>query len=631
MSYKDRLPPNKLIACETRWQIPVALLCAATVFTFIWAFYLIDFEFDDFEVEHYAIQALPSAHMQPIAANNSQSIQGLVAPAVVHIHDIDLPKVGNLPKVLSSGVIVHPAGYLVTTYHALNGRETVKVDVPTAAGIQRYSAEVISTDRGHDLALLKMKTKDRFMFLKLADKATLLEGLPVFAYGFGMQSTLLGKQGILQKRGVVTQVGNQNLTRLLMTNAVYTWEQSGGALVNARGELVGINLAIKQDGAVNGYAIPSHVIEHAFKNEVKLTVIGMQQQQAAQAQAIQPQTQQAIWPGMVNVATGTPVVPGSNAAGAAILPTDQEHGDLTLAGYNLDTVFGLALLGLVAGIAGGMMTMGGGIILVTGMLVFFGYGMYLIRPVSYITNLFTYGAAAYRNWNHGLVMMKEVMQLTPWAVIGVLVGYFIGTEMNDIVIGYLLGIFALLAMAKAVHEIYTKHEDSPVVYSKGSQAAADQKVEEDDMDILVDDIEISQPSEATAVPRRKAFKISFKDGLLGLPMGLVSGVLGISGGVVEVPLQRYLSNISLRNAIANSSVMVFWTSMTAAVVSFIHGSTIGAFEWQTPFALALIMIPSSYLGGMIGANLLKHVSANKLRGIYAVLMLIVAVKMLFGQ
>ncbi len=114
-------------------------------------------------------------------------------------------------------------------------------------------------------------------------------------------------------------------------------------------------------------------------------------------------------------------------------------------------------------------------------------------------------------------------------------------------------------------------------------------------------------------------------------MGLMSGLLGISGGVIEVPLQRYIAGISLHNAIANSSVLVLWTSLSAAIVSLLHGTAIGAFEWQTPIGLALIMIPSSYLGGMLGARLLKHVSVDLLNWIYASLMLLVGVKMLFGQ
>ena len=627
---KNRTPPNNFIMCEMRWRIPAALLLAAALFTVLWAFNLMDFHFDDDAYDHYSIGnygsgATSAAMVQPVALD-IHTVQKLVAPAIVHIHDADLSKDGKLPRVLASGVLVHPGGYLVTTHHALLGLDNVKVDIATPTGIRRYSAETVATDPAHDLALLKMNTTDRFMFLKLADNTAIQVGTNVYSFGFGVQSTLVGKQGSLQSRGVVTRVGNQNLTRLVTTDAVYSWEQTGGALVNGKGELVGINLALNNSsGFVDGYAVPAHLIEKAFNKEVRLTIATMAQTTNTQAlQPVMPQGVAVAWPNMVPAAATTPA-PADTAAGSVF---DLEHqSKITVAGYSINTIIGLALLGLVAGIAGGMMTMGGGILLVTGMFVFFGYGMYLIRPVSYLTNLFTYGASSYRNWTHGLVMTREVLSITPWAVGGVLIGYFVGTELDDFVIGYLLGIFALLSAAKALHEIYTKHVDPPVIY-RTPEHRPEKDVDGDDLDVLADAIDAPPQAETKKSDTRSSL---FKSGMLGLPMGMVSGVLGISGGVVEVPLQRYLANISLRNAIANSSVMVFWTSLSAAIVSFAHGTSIGAFEWQTPFGLALIMIPSSYVGGLLGANLLKHVSANKLRWIYAVLMLIVGIKMLFGQ
>lgn len=300
---------------------------------------------------------------------------------------------------------------------------------------------------------------------------------------------------------------------------------------------------------------------------------------------------------------------------------DSEHqSGFVVAGHTLESLVGLGLLGLLSGVTGGMVTMGGGIILVSGMFIFFGYGMMLIRPVAFVTNVFTYGAASIKNQAAGLIMWPKVKQLTPWAVAGVLLGLLLGTELDDTVIGYLLGIFALLIAAKTLHEV-TQRDDEELETVIANSAAPSKR---GDHSALEDALHRSAPAAGELSP-------TVKNGLLGLPMGLVSGLLGISGGVIEVPLQRYYARIALHNAIANSAVMVFWASLTAAVVSLIYGNKIGAFEWETPFTIALIMIPTSYLGGMLGARLLSHISPDKLKWLFAGLMFVVGIKMLFAQ
>jgi uncharacterized membrane protein YfcA len=114
-------------------------------------------------------------------------------------------------------------------------------------------------------------------------------------------------------------------------------------------------------------------------------------------------------------------------------------------------------------------------------------------------------------------------------------------------------------------------------------------------------------------------------------MGLVSGILGISGGVVEVPLQRYIGRTSLQNAIANSSVLVFWASVAGTLVAFSHGISRGLIDWQAPIVLSMLMIPGAYVGGLIGAKLMRSLPTVALKSIYAVIMAGIAVKMLFAS
>jgi len=84
-----------------------------------------------------------------------------------------------------------------------------------------------------------------------------------------MKSVTVGAQGSVQRSGVTLQVGQQPISKLLQSDAIYTWEQNGGALVNGRAQLVGINLAVTDStGTVSGYAIPASTIAEAFPEAV---------------------------------------------------------------------------------------------------------------------------------------------------------------------------------------------------------------------------------------------------------------------------------------------------------------------------------------------------------------------------
>ena len=105
-------------------------------------------------------------------------------------------------------------------------------------------------------------------------------------------------------------------------------------------------------------------------------------------------------------------------------------------------------------------------------------------------------------------------------------------------------------------------------------------------------------------------------------------MLGISGGVVSVPMLRFLGAVNLRTAIANSSVIVFWASLVGTILAFTHGISTGLIEWQAPVTLATIMIPGAFVGGIVGAKLMRVLPTLYMKCFYTVIMAAVAVKML---
>jgi serine protease Do len=162
---------------------------------------------------------------------------------------------------VGSGIIISPDGYIVTNNHVVDGAVSVKV---TLNDRRVMDAKVIGTDKLTDLAVIKIDGHD-LPFLAWGDSSTLRPGQTVLAFGspFGyFQDSVT--------RGIVSAVNRQNPYSddarkpggYIQTDAAINPGNSGGALVNAHGELVGINTFIISDSgqfAGAGFAIPSQI------------------------------------------------------------------------------------------------------------------------------------------------------------------------------------------------------------------------------------------------------------------------------------------------------------------------------------------------------------------------------------
>ena len=624
------LPTNKIVFCERSWKTPVSILAFLIFVTFAWGIYLLD-HYDEDDNFHGADDlSVGQFLVRNIAMPHVQRLYHTVPPAVVGVGGG-----GVNAGPVASGAIVGTNGYVITTLHSVSNLPEISVQVATTGGIRRFPAQVVKTIPGHDLALLKMQTTEKFLHFRMADVQTVVPGQQVFAFGRNMAGAPLVRQGLVQSADAPLAVGATQITHLLRSDAVYSWEQTGGPLVNAQGDLVGINIAATgPTGKVEGFTVPAQVIVSHLQDVVRF-------KKGSATAPGQPQTQTVAagstnwWSKARAVVGGPTAIPGmgmnvvqGNVVKGNVAPSipsgmpfiDTDHvGGAKIGGYSVADIVGLVMLALAAGVTGGMMTMGGGVLQVAGMMVFFGYGMYLIRPVVFLTNVVVYGAASLRNDKAQLVQWDKVKPLIPWGIAGVILGYFIGNAIGDSVVGILLGLFALIMAGKAVMEILQPNAGEDTAESISAAEA------EDEMDELM--------ALADGTSRPKASGLALPEGharsaVLGLPMGLFSGILGISGGVIEVPLQRYVGRISLQNAIANSSVLVFWASVAGSVVAFLHGSSTGLIHWEAPVTLALVMIPGAYVGGIIGARLMRVLPVRVLKGVYAATMAAIALKML---
>lgn len=156
-----------------------------------------------------------------------------------------------------SGVIISPTGYIVTNYHVIKNANQISI---TLNNNKAYMAEVIGFDEGTDIALLKIEAEDDLPFMAFGDSDHAKIGDWVLAVGnpFNLNSTVTA--GIISAKS--RDLTGQNLQSFIQTDAAVNPGNSGGALVNTNGDLVGINTAISsRTGSYIGYsfAVPSNI------------------------------------------------------------------------------------------------------------------------------------------------------------------------------------------------------------------------------------------------------------------------------------------------------------------------------------------------------------------------------------
>src|SRR5688572_7380686 len=155
---------------------------------------------------------------------------------------------------LGSGFVLHEDGYIVTNKHVIDRAREIVVDLPDG---KKYPAELLSSDPENDLAILKVKSDKPLPYLELGDSSDLMIGEPVIAVGNPLGFSHSVSTGIVSAlhRDLKTPQGNVMLGDLVQTDAAINPGNSGGPLLNAYGQVIGINTAIRGDAQNIGFAI----------------------------------------------------------------------------------------------------------------------------------------------------------------------------------------------------------------------------------------------------------------------------------------------------------------------------------------------------------------------------------------
>jgi Do/DeqQ family serine protease len=175
---------------------------------------------------------------------------------------------------IGSGVIITADGYIVTNNHVIENSDKVSV---TLNDKREYTAKVVGTDHSTDLALLKVEAEG-LPFITFGNSDELRIGEWVLAVGnpFNISSTVTA--GIVSAKGRSMAIieDNYRIESFIQTDASVNRGNSGGALVNLRGEMVGINTAIVSPTGGNvgiSFAIPSSIVQKVVKDLIEFGTV----------------------------------------------------------------------------------------------------------------------------------------------------------------------------------------------------------------------------------------------------------------------------------------------------------------------------------------------------------------------
>lgn len=218
------------------------------------------------------LSARSNARFNAAAPNHFTTAAEVATPAVVNIRALietggSFWNGGALTGSSGSGVILSPDGFIVTNHHVIDKSTDIKV---TLADKREYKATLIGSDPSTDIALLKIP-EDALPFLVFGNSDSVRVGEWVLAVGnpFNLESTVTA--GIVSAKGRNINIlgGGASIESFIQTDAAVNPGNSGGALVNTAGELVGINTAIiTESGSYEGYsfAVPSILVQKVIRD-----------------------------------------------------------------------------------------------------------------------------------------------------------------------------------------------------------------------------------------------------------------------------------------------------------------------------------------------------------------------------
>lgn len=206
---------------------------------------------------------------------NNINVYKRVSPSVVNITSTAVAFdffYGAVPQEgQGSGFVLDKEGHILTNYHVIANARQVEV---TFSNRKKVRAQVIGTDPSHDLAVLKVAASPQLVPATLGDSKSVVVGQKVYAIGnpFGLSGTMT--RGIISSLRSIRAPDNTPIDEAIQTDAAINPGNSGGPLLNARGEVIGINTMIATAGANQsagiGFAVPINAAKAVLNDLVTI-------------------------------------------------------------------------------------------------------------------------------------------------------------------------------------------------------------------------------------------------------------------------------------------------------------------------------------------------------------------------
>jgi len=262
---------------------------------------------------------------------------------------------------------------------------------------------------------------------------------------------------------------------------------------------------------------------------------------------------------------------------------------------NFGQVLELLGVGLLAGTVGGMLGVGGGVVMIPAMVIFLGdrYGpnsLHLYKLAAIATSVFVSIPAAARHLRARAVLTAMLPAILPAATVGTVVGvwvagHFFQAEQTRI-LRRIFGVFLEFVVAVQLYQDW--------LAGQGERSLR----------------------RSCPLPSRRLLI----GGSVGLPTGLIAGLLGVGGGIWNVPVQYLLFGVRLRYAIATSSFVVVFVSAVTTIVQSWSVAHLPGLSLHASVPLVGWLVPGALVGGWCGAELTHRLPVRWLRYAFGALL-----------
>ncbi|OWY66899.1 hypothetical protein B7486_34170 [cyanobacterium TDX16] len=235
------------------------------------------------------------------------------------------------------------------------------------------------------------------------------------------------------------------------------------------------------------------------------------------------------------------------------------------------TYFWLVIIGLAGGASGGLLGIGGSVVMIPGMVLLLGPDkQHLYQAAAMIVNFFVVGPAVLRHTQARATLRPVTRWTIPSAIVGAVAGVYVSelSVFHGSGQGYLQIVFAVFLAYVVAYNLLRLRSGQ----------------------------RFPKMTEEDSAKLSKSLIVA----VVGLPSGLLGGLLGVGGGLVAVPAQQVALRIPLTNAIANSASTILWSSIVGAIAKNSrlteHGFTI-----RESLLLALCLVPSAMIASYFTA------------------------------